>query len=453
MTSVPLPPIAILDDAPPLGVRATRGAWLCLALLTFLNAMNFVDRQLITSLQIPLRDDATIHLTPEQNAWLAGYAFSVVYSVAGLFLGHLADRWHRPKLLALGLLVWSAMTAASGMAHSFNQMALARIFVAFGEASLTPAAVAMLGDLFPARQRAMATGLYYVGIPVGASFSYIVPNLLWTNPSIGWRGCFYTLGAVGLVVTPLLLLLRDPRRGANDPHPRTDAGQAGRSHFESLIDSFLGIFRTFGQAPSLPMVMLAGIVMNIGVGAGWLDLFWLNAERGFSKQGAPIFVGCVFLFGGTLGNFLGGWLGDRFNARRAGGRLMALVAIQLAVLPFALSYRFLPGEHRILLAVSLFFASILVTCMYGPVLATVQELTPVRARATMVAFLLIGLNIAGASLGAVVAAKLYPVFHSFTWAIFITSQAGLISIPLLLVAHRRYRTDLARIQLESGALT
>ena len=117
------------DLAPP-------SAWQLLALLTSLNVINFVDRQLITSLQIPLREDPVLHLSILQNQWLAGYAFSVVYSVAGLYLGTLADRMHRPRLIAAGLLIWSGATAASGLAQDFWQLAFARIFVAFGEATL-----------------------------------------------------------------------------------------------------------------------------------------------------------------------------------------------------------------------------------------------------------------------------------------------------------------------------
>ena len=108
------------------------------------------------------------------------------------------------------------MTAASGLAKNFAQLGLARIFVAIGEATLTPAAVAMIGDVFRPRQRALASGLYYLGIPLGASFSLIVANLLWPIPWIGWRGCFIALGLVGLSMVVVLLFVKDPPRGLHD---------------------------------------------------------------------------------------------------------------------------------------------------------------------------------------------------------------------------------------------
>src|SRR5262249_19097867 len=143
-----------------------RSAWLLLAFLTLLNIVNFVDRQLITSLQVPIREE--LGLTKLQITLLAGYAFAIIYAAAGLVLGTVADRWNRPRLIAAGLFVWSALTAASGLAQNFWQMGLARFFIGVGEATLTPAAIAMLGDVFQPKQRALASGLYYLGIPIGA---------------------------------------------------------------------------------------------------------------------------------------------------------------------------------------------------------------------------------------------------------------------------------------------
>ncbi len=417
--------------------------WQLLALLTSLNVINFVDRQLITSLQIPLRDDPQLHLTVLQNQLLAGYSFSIVYSVAGLYLGTLADRKHRPRLIALGLLIWSGATAASGLAQDFWQLAFARIFVAFGEATLTPAAVAMLADVFHPHKRSLASGLYYLGVPIGAGLSLIIANLLWPIPWIGWRGCFFGLGLIGLAMVLVLMMVKDPRRGATDPEPlvcKTTESER-RSFWSSLTETWGAIRRT----PALAMTMMGAVIINIGVGATWLDSSWLNAERGFTKSGAPIFLGCMLLIGGSVGNVLGGWLGDLLNRRSNGGRVLAIVVAQIAIAPFAIVYRFLPGDYLFGLGACNCIAAIMVTIMYGPVLATVQELSPIRLRATTIALLMIGLNIFGASLGSVIAAWLTGYLSSFTWGILITAQAGLLSIPLFLLAYRRYETDLARL--------
>ena len=276
--------------------------------------INFVDRQLITSLQIPLRDDPKLGLTDVRIQLLAGYAFSIVYSCAGLMLGSLADRWHRPRLVALGLLVWSAMTAASGLAQNFWQMGLARIFVAVGEATLTPAAVAMIGDLFRPRQRSLASGLYYLGIPLGASFSLIVANLLWPIPWIGWRGCFLLLGLIGLSMVVVLMLHQGPT-------PRGD-GRCTGVPFRAARRTASRRRAARGDLPDPAPIAGPGpddarCHPHQYFGRHHLARLLLAVRRaGLLEAGRPDLPGRVpCSFGGSLGNVLGGWLGDRLNRR------------------------------------------------------------------------------------------------------------------------------------------
>ena len=213
-----------------------------------------------------------------------------------------------------------------------------------------------------------------------------------------------------------------------------------------LVKEFFG---TFLRSPALGLTMIGAVLINISVGATWLDASWLNAERGFRQARAPIFLGLCLLVGGSAGNLLGGWLGDRLQRSRRGGRLLALILIQASLIPFAVAFRFLPGDpaFRPVLAVCCVIASMMITYMYGPVLATVQELTPPHLRATMVAFLLIGLNILGALLGSVIAAWLAGLLHSYTWGIFITAQGSLVAIPVFLLALRYYRTPTVRLDV------
>src|ERR1044071_7065111 len=136
-------------------------AWLMLGFLTLLNVMNFVDRQLITSFGEPITRDLGLEVW--ECGLLTGLVFVLFYTSVGVFLGALADRWPRPRLIAVGLLLWSALTAASGLAMNFWQMAAARVLVGVGEATLAPAAVSMLADVFRPKSRALASGVYYLG--------------------------------------------------------------------------------------------------------------------------------------------------------------------------------------------------------------------------------------------------------------------------------------------------
>jgi MFS family permease len=139
--------------------KVDRAAVALLAFLTLLNILNFVDRTLIASLAPLLISD--LGLSRTEIGLLAGFGFVVFYTLVGIFLGLAADRWPRLRLVAGGLALWSAMTAVSGLARSFVHLLIPRLFVGIGEATLAPAALSMLGDAFPRRRLALATGIYY----------------------------------------------------------------------------------------------------------------------------------------------------------------------------------------------------------------------------------------------------------------------------------------------------
>ena len=150
-----------MDSKPP----SPRYAWFLLVFLTLLNVFNFVDRQLIPSLAVLIMED--LGLSNKQIRLLAGFVFALFYTSVGIYLGTRADKGNRPLLIALGLFLWSALTAATGLATNFWQMAAARVFVGVGEATLTPTSIAMLSDVFPPRRRPSPPGSITWGSPWG----------------------------------------------------------------------------------------------------------------------------------------------------------------------------------------------------------------------------------------------------------------------------------------------
>jgi MFS family permease len=176
----------------------------------------------------------------------------------------------------------------------------------------------------------------------------------------------------------------------------------------------------------------------------------LVKERGFNHSQATMLLGVLFLVGGSLGNFLGGWLGDAFHRHWSGGRLVALVVIQVVISPFGIAFRLLSPDSFMFPVCGL-VSAMLVTMIYGPIYASVQELTPLSIRSTMIAVLIVGLMLMGASLGGPLAAFLAERLMAagyaqpLTGGIFITGQIGLLAIPLLLLAARRYSRDVARV--------
>ena len=184
--------------------------WGLLALLTLINILNFVDRQLLPSFANFIKPE--LGLTDTQYGLLTGLFFIIFYAVAGLFMGVLADRMNRARLIAVAIALWSLLTAASGAARGFVSMAIPRALIGVGESALTPAATSLLADRFPPSQLGLAAGLYYLGVPVGAGMSLLVAGYL--GPTIGWRNCFYLLGGAGMLFAVAMLFVRDPACGS-----------------------------------------------------------------------------------------------------------------------------------------------------------------------------------------------------------------------------------------------
>jgi MFS family permease len=196
-----------------------------LAVLVVVYVFNFLDRQILSILAERIRAD--LGVSDAQLGFLYGTAFAIFYALFGIPLGRLADVWDRRRLIALGLAGWSAMTAVSGFARSFTQLAVARIGVGVGEASATPAAFSLLSDYFPAARRATALAVYSSGIYIGAGLGLGIGGLIverweamWgAAPPLGlrgWQAAFLAVGLPGLLLALWVRSLREPARGAID---------------------------------------------------------------------------------------------------------------------------------------------------------------------------------------------------------------------------------------------
>ena len=159
-----------------------RKNYIFLCFLTILNVMNFVDRQLLASFANFIVPD--LNLTNTEFGLLTGLLFITFYAIMGLFMGALADKVNRPKLVALGLALWSILTAASGAAKGFISLAIPRMFIGVGESVLTPTAMSMLADRFPQSKLGFASGFYYMGVPIGVGVILLIAGYM--GPAIGW---------------------------------------------------------------------------------------------------------------------------------------------------------------------------------------------------------------------------------------------------------------------------
>jgi MFS family permease len=200
-------------------------AWYVLGLLVLVYMFNFIDRQIISILAEDIKAD--LGVTDVEMGFLYGTAFAVFYALFGIPLGRLADNWIRTRLLAIGLTLWSGMTALSGFSTSFTQLAAARVGVGIGEASAGPTAFSMLSDWFPKHQRATALAIYSSGLYIGGGISLFIGALVkeqWNlaypggGPLglVGWQAAFLAVGIPGLLLAAWVATLREPVRGLAD---------------------------------------------------------------------------------------------------------------------------------------------------------------------------------------------------------------------------------------------
>ncbi|NCF33403.1 MAG: MFS transporter [Proteobacteria bacterium] len=410
-----------------------------LMFLTLLNVMNFVDRQLLASFANWIVPD--LGLTNTQFGLLTGLIFIIFYSIAGLFMGMLADRVNRTRLIAAGLALWSVLTAFSGAAKGFVSLAIPRLFIGVGESIMTPTSMSRLADRFPSSRLGFASGVYYMGVPVGVAASLIVVAYL--EPVLGWRGCFYALGGAGVLLAIVMFFMKEtPRK-----HEVEAAEPVEKPSAKEIMRILIGALR---QSPALTMTIGGGVAFHFILGAASFEQLWFVQERGFDRTEIAELTGWIALVGGILGNLFGGVGGDAFLRKTGMGRPMFLFWIMLVLTPLTIVYRFVDPSSLLFMA-GIFLGYFQLGCFYGPTFSTVQELVPPQIRGTLVAFYILSLNFVGLGIGVTGAGYAIDwmagagVAEPYTITLVVFSVISALAIPLFYFAGRRFERDRAAL--------
>jgi MFS family permease len=415
--------------------KVSTGSYAFLGFLTLLNVMNFVDRQLLASFANFIVPD--LGLSNTEFGLLTGLVFLFFYSAAGLFMGALADTVNRTRLIAAGLATWSLLTALSGAARGFMSLAIPRMFIGVGESIMTPTSMSLLADRFPSHRLGFASGVYYMGVPIGVGCSLLVVGYL--GPAIGWRNCFYLLGALGLVFALIMLFMREtPRR-----HLEGQTAETPRPTFRELMAVLIIALK---ESPALLMTIGGGVAFHFILGAATFDQLWYVEERGFERAEIAQITGWIGIVGGMMGNLFGGLGGDWFLRKTGVGRPMFLFWIMLILAPINIAYRLVEPD-TIWFWIGVFTGFFQLGCFYGPTFSTVQELVPPQIRATVVALYILLLNMVGVAIG-VSAAGIYVDWlitqgneQPYTIALLWFTVISFLAIPLFFFAGRRYDQD------------
>ena len=318
-----------------------RYAWYVVLVLFLAYTVSYIDRTILTLMVKPIRD--TLGISDVQISLLHGLAFAIFYTVLGVPIGWLADRANRTKIIAVGIFVWSMMTALCGVSRSFSQMFLARIGVGVGEAALSPAAYSMLNDYFRPDRRTLAISVYATGVYIGSGLALIVGGSVIAVtppldlPAVGhlepWQVVFLAVGIPGLLVAALMKTVKEPiRRGLM---------KTGQTTLKDTLAFIMARRATYG----LHFLGFAMLTMLWSGCAAWIPTFFARTFMWTPAEIGPWFGSAVALFG-TLGLPLGGLLAERFK-RRGMADANIRVGVVSALGLFAVGYSVATHAHAI----------------------------------------------------------------------------------------------------------
>jgi len=400
-------------------------AWTVVAILIATAVLSYTDRQVLSLLVDPIRGDLGISDT--QISLLLGTAFAVVYGVAGIPLGYLADRISRRNLIFAGVSVWSLGTIACGFSHNFRELFASRIIVGLGEAALSPAAISLISDYFPASRRGTAVAFFLSGIAMGSGAAILIGGGVLHGIELGvlaatplatlapWRLVLLVIGGPGLLWALAILLIREPVRQATEGLATVDG------------DLKSGAWRATPWARVVPIyiVLASASFVDNAVGA-WAPTLLI---RDFSRNPAQIGMelGLLLTVGFGGGVLLGGALADRAGAR--GGwpsKLRICVYSGLLILPVSFLMNS-PVFALVLAGVPLYFALSGIVTAVG--FSAILDVVPNRSRGLAMSMSFF-LNVAlGAGLG--------PTAVALAGAHVFAAKAGL-GPPIVLTATAGY---------------
>jgi len=386
---------AAAPDTAPWPARTT--AWYVAILLMLANTLAFVDRQAMALLVQPIKADLQINDTA--ISLLYGLSFTLFYVAVGIPIARIADRSNRRNIIAGAIFVWSVATSLCGLARSFAGLFAARVMVGAGEGGLTPAAYSMLSDYFPKEKLPAAMGVYQIGLYLGGASALIIGGLISTvippastvmvpifGAMKGWQIVFLLLGLPGIVLTGLMLTIREPlRRGAAVAQEKVPLSE---------------LFAHIGERKGAYIGITLGFALMIFIGNGtsvWIPAF-LQRTFGWTTAQVGSHYGPIVFLCGTSGALVGGFVASKLRAvGRSDASLKASLFGFVALVPITIAFPLMPTATGALVLIGLmnFFAGF----NFGGGLATLLEMTPNRMRALVSAFYMLTINLIGAALG------------------------------------------------------
>lgn len=369
-----------------------------LTMLTLIYVLNMVDRKIITIIQEPIKLE--FGLADWQLGLMTGFAFAAVYAVAGIPLARFADHptIRRVDIVAAALVVWSAATAACGLAQNYTQMLLSRFAVGIGEAGSGPSSQSLIADHFGRHERGRAMGVFALASPIGIAFGLSIGGVM--ADLFSWRTSLLLVGLPGIALAIVFRrTVAEPVRGLSE----------GRSGGVLVRPTLLAVVRTLLRKKTFVLLVSGGCFAafgNLGV-QYWFPSFFM---RSFDMTLGQVGFAWGFASGlaGMVGTFAGGWLVDKFGKKSPRYILIVPAIAMTVLLPFHIG-AVLSGEWHFAL-ILLLVPTALGTVWVAPNMVLNQGLAPLAMRSTVVAISTFLVNMIGLGFGPVVLGYVSDLF-------------------------------------------
>jgi len=425
--------------------RVTWRSHYALFVLAVIYIFNYIDRQLMAILIEPVK--AEFGISDTGIGLLSGVTFAVFYTLFGFPLGRLSDRIGPKPVIAACCIAWSVMTMACGLATSFWLLVAARIGVAVGEAGGTAPSVAMISQLYPARNRSTALSILMLGSSFGAIFGLGFGG--WIAQHYGWRSAFLIIGVPGILLGLLLWLTVRAPKVASEALVKVEVIQEGWARTVAKLM----------ETPSFLWLVLTGASSAIaGYAIGTWSPSFLIRSHGLNLQDAGFLVGVVGGTGATFGTLACGIISDRMARRDAGWQIGVPLLATLVSIPFALAYFLWPTGTLFHLGSTpvptafLFYAGFAFfgTWWATPCLGAVTHLFPAARLAQATSIFVMAMTLLGVGVGPLLIGVLSDLLapslgtEALRYALAASISMLMLSTVFLGLALPRYRAQLLR---------
>lgn len=400
-----------------------------LILLLLVNVINYADRALLGIVVEPIRKELLLNDT--QISIISGFAFSLFFLVAAIGIARWVDRGNRRLILAIGVALWSAATAATGHVEGFYSLALCRMLIGVGEATVFPVALSLLADLYPGPKLTRSVSIFQASSGIGIMVGSILAGVL--AATYGWRTMFEIFGAAGVVVVLLVAFtMRSTPRLA-------DMGMKAEQQ-----NGLWSAIKSVWAIPGMPWLALGYGASNMALAClpVWSPAFLLRSH-GVQLAEVGALVGPPAVVGGIAGGILSGILATRLiqkSGHRAAGLLVPIIALPLAIPAYA-TFLFAPTLQIVVPAIAVM--NFLLSSGLGACVALAVSLVASTQRGVTSTVMLIVQNLLAFALGPLIIGMisdgLAPVYgeESLRFALATMLVAPLAASILLYVARRK----------------